>query len=143
MTGRLFYVDLEFIPPHQPTSLVQEVSVFTHAPLTYDIWHAHMGHTGGESMCRLPHIAKGFSLDSNEPLSRCKSCIISKQLHQPHKTSESPPASCFLELIHSDVCGPIPIETPHHKCYFIIFLDDHTGILNLQLFATKDQALDA
>ncbi|KAG1873256.1 hypothetical protein C8R48DRAFT_550611, partial [Suillus tomentosus] len=83
-----------------------------------------MGHTGGESVRRLPHIAQGFSLDSNETMSRCESCIISKHPRQPHPTSESPPASHFLELIHSDICGPFPVETPHHKQYFIIFLDD-------------------
>jgi len=143
MSGRLFYVDLKFIPPDQPVPLVHEVSAFTHTPLTYDIWHARMGHMGGESVRRLPHITQGFSLDSNEAMSRCESCIIGKHPCQPHPSSESPPASHFLELIHSDVCGPFPVETPHHKRYFIIFLDDHTGILDLQLLATKDQALDA
>jgi transposase InsO family protein len=33
--------------------------------------------------------------------------------------------------------------TPHSKRYFIVFLDDHTHILNIQLLASKDQALSA
>jgi hypothetical protein len=49
----------------------------------------------------------------------------------------------MLNLIHSDLCGPFPIATPHGKYHFIIFLDDHTNLLNLQLLATKDQALEA
>jgi len=56
---------------------------------------------------------------------------------------DSPPASHFLELVHSDLCGPIPTETPHGKKYFIVFLDDHTNILDLQLLVTKDQVLNA
>ncbi|KAG1879346.1 hypothetical protein C8R48DRAFT_576564, partial [Suillus tomentosus] len=83
-----------------------------------------MGHTGGESVRRLPHIAHGVAIDSNVAMSRCESCIIGKHPRQPHPTSQSPPASRFLELIHSDLCGPIPVITPHHKRYFIIFLDD-------------------
>jgi hypothetical protein len=49
----------------------------------------------------------------------------------------------MLELIHSDLCGPFPVSTPHGKLHFILFLDDHSNLLNLQLLATKDQALDA
>jgi transposase InsO family protein len=102
-----------------------------------------MGHTGGESVRRLPHIAQGFTLNSDAAMTRCESCIIGKHPRQAHPSSQSPPASRFLELIHSDVCGPIPVVTLHHKCYFIIFLDDHTGLLALQLLVTKDQALEA
>ena len=29
------------------------------------------------------------------------------------------------------------------KLYFVVFLDDHTHIINVQLLASKDQALDA
>lgn len=101
-----------------------------------------MGHTRGESVCRLPHITHGDTIDSNDVMSRCESCIIGKHLRQPHPTSQSPPPSRFLELIHSNLCSSIPVETPHHKCYFIIFLDDHTGLLALQLLATKDQNLE-
>lgn len=61
----------------------------------------------------------------------------------PHPPSETPCALKFLELIHSDVCGPIPTVTPHSKHYFIVLLDDHTNVLNLQLLTTKDQALEA
>jgi hypothetical protein len=68
---------------------------------------------------------------------------MAKHPHLPFHATETKRASKFLELIHSDVCGPIPILTPHFKRYFIVFLDDHTHILNLQLLASKDQALDA
>lgn len=48
----------------------------------------------------------------------------------------------MLDLIHSDLCGAFPVRTPHAKLYFVMFLDDHTHLLNVQLLATKDQALD-
>jgi len=37
--------------------------------------------------------------------------------------------------------GQMPDATPHLKHYFIIFLNDHTHALNIQLLAMKDQAL--
>jgi hypothetical protein len=54
-----------------------------------------------------------------------------------------PSTTKMLQLIHSDLCGPFPIQTPHGKVHFIIFLDDFSNLLNLQLLATKDQALAA
>jgi hypothetical protein len=49
----------------------------------------------------------------------------------------------MLDLVHSDLCGPFPVITPHGKLHFVVFLDDHTNLLNVQLLASKDQALDA
>ena len=49
----------------------------------------------------------------------------------------------MLDLIHSNVCGPFPVCILHRKLYFIIFLDDHTHLANVQLLALKDQALKA
>ena len=49
----------------------------------------------------------------------------------------------MLDLIHSDICSPFPVQTPHGKLYFIMFLDDHSHLINIQLLASKDQALEA
>lgn len=56
---------------------------------------------------------------------------------------QSPRASHMLNLIHSDLCGPFPVRIPHRKLYFIVFLDDHSHLVNVQLLASKDQALEA
>jgi hypothetical protein len=62
---------------------------------------------------------------------------------KPYPPSNEPQAEHMLDLIHSDLCGPFPTMTPHGKLHFIVFLDDHTNLLNIQLLATKDQSLDA
>jgi len=68
---------------------------------------------------------------------------MAKHPHKPYPSSDMPCTMQMLNLIHSDLCGPFPIATPHSKYHFVIFLDDHTNLLNLQLLATKDQALEA
>lgn len=91
----------------------------------------------------LNHVVKGVVIQTFSPLSHCESCIIAKHPCLPFHSSETEHASSFLDLIHSDDCGPIPTITPHSKSYFIIFLNNHTHTLDLQLLVTKDQALDA
>lgn len=145
-TGKLYALDIEFIPltaslPNLPQ--MPEVSAFADVPLSLDLWHARIGHIGRDAVMRLNRVAKGVTIQSSSPLSHCESCILAKHPRQPFHASETERASAFLDLIHSDVCGPIPTVTPHGKRYFIIFLDDHTHALDLQLLATKDQALEA
>ena len=120
-----------------------EMSTYTKTPVTWDLWHARMGHTSGDAVKHLSLSATGVSVESNKPLSHCEACIIAKYPHKPYLTSTSPCTSKMLDLIHSDLCGPFPTQTPHGKLYFVVFLDDHTNLINVQLLKMKDQALEA
>lgn len=102
-----------------------------------------MGHPGRDIIKRLPSIATGIKVDSSAPLQTYEACIITKHPRKPYLPSNEPRAEHMLDLIHSDLCGPFPTMTPHGKLHFVVFHDDHTNLLNIQLLATKDQALDA
>jgi transposase InsO family protein len=144
--GNLFYVNLQLLHPNELAAsplLMKEISAIAKSPLMWDLWHAHMGHPGENSVKCLPLVAKGVTVDKDQPLSRYEACIMAKHPRKPCPPSKSPCASHMLNLIHSDLCGPFPVRTPHSKVYFIVFLDDHSHLLNVQLLATKDQALQA
>jgi hypothetical protein len=153
LSGNLCYLNIRFLRPDElnVTPVYKEIcaltstdiTTFTCTPVTWDLWHACMGHPGGESVKRLPYVATGVSIDTKKPLGRCEACIVAKHPHKPYPPSSSPRVQKPLDLVHSDLCGPFPVRTPHGKLYFIIFLDDHSNLLNVQLLASKDQALDA
>lgn len=145
MVGNLFFIDLKFIRPDEspPALHTRELSAFARSPLSLDLWHARMGHPGGDAVKRLKHTATGVTFETSAPLQRCEPCIMAKHPRKPYPPSLEPRTSHMLDLVHSDLCGPFPIATPHGKLHFVIFLDDHTNLLNLQLLATKDQALEA
>ncbi|KAG1830941.1 hypothetical protein DFJ58DRAFT_634901, partial [Suillus subalutaceus] len=71
-------------------------------------------------------IAKGVMVTDAMPLQQCESCIIAKHPRRPYPPSTEPKATQMLDLIHSDLCGPFPVITPHGKLHFIVFLDDYT-----------------
>lgn len=102
-----------------------------------------MGHPGNEAIQHLIPVTTGIKVESAAPPQQCESCIITKHPWKPFPPTNSPRATHMLDLVHSDLCGPFPVVMPHGKLHFIIFLDDHTNLLNLQLLATKDQALEA
>ena len=144
MHNNLCHLHVEFIRP--PASSVHDLapfSAFTTAQRTWDLWHACLRHLGGELAKALPSVVTGVDVDIPSSQTRCDSCIVTKHPHTPFPLSATSPASHFLELVHSDICGPFPTSTVHGKQYFILFLDDHTHVLNIQLLATRDQVFEA
>ena len=53
----------------------------------------------------------------------CEHCLYEKQTSVPHPTC-TPRESSPLDLVHSDVCGPMPHQSLGGACYFVIFIDD-------------------
>ena len=47
-----------------------------------------------------------------------------------------------LELVHSDVCGPISVESIGGSRYFITFIDDYSRFVVTYTMQRKDEALD-
>ena len=86
-----------------------EVSTLVRLHVMWDIWHACLGHLGGELVRHLPLVATGVTVDINVPLSWCESCIMAKHTCQSHPSSSMPHAKHMLDLVHSDVCGPYPV----------------------------------
>lgn len=145
MVGQLFALDIEFLRP--PSSEIPrspgDVACFTQVPVTLDLWHHRLGHVSMESTCQLVKSATGVQSLSGDTFSRCEPCILGKHSRHPNPSSSRPRTMTLLELIHCDVCGPFPVELPHGKRYFVIFLDNCSSALNLQLLASKDQAFEA
>jgi hypothetical protein len=46
-----------------------------------------------------------------------------------------------LQLIHSDICGPMNVRVRHGGRYFITFIDDYTRYGHVYLIYHKSEAL--
>jgi transposase InsO family protein len=69
--------------------------------------------------------------------SKCEACIFCKQKREAFPTS-SWRATKYLELIHSDICGPM--ESSFDGCrYFILFIDDHTRMTWVYFLKEKSE----
>ena len=119
------------------------ITTFACVAITHDLWHACLGHVGGEAAHHAACFADGVAVTSSDLLSVCKSCIVGKHPCKPFHPSEVARSAGFLNLVDADVAGPMPVRTPHGRCYFLVILDDFTHTLDLHLLTMKDQALDA
>ena len=53
----------------------------------------------------------------------CEHCLYGKQTQPPHKKGSSRKIEP-LQLVHSDVCGPMPTASMGGSLYFVTFIDD-------------------
>lgn len=49
----------------------------------------------------------------------------------------------MLDLVHSDLCGPITPVTPGSKKYFLLLVDDRSRYMWVTLLKFKDKAVAA
>ena len=72
------------------------------------LWHCHLGHIGVKRMKKL-HTDGLFEPLDYESLGTYKPCLMGKMTKMPFSgTMER--ATDLLEIIHTDVCGPMNIE---------------------------------
>ena len=53
----------------------------------------------------------------------CEHCLYGKQTMSPHKRGSLRKAKP-LQLVHSDVCGPMTVVSMGGEQYFVTFIDD-------------------
>ena len=106
-------------------------------------WHARLGHVNTDTMkvminkqlvTGMPEIAVTKET--------CVSCLRGKQVRQPFPQSTAYRASCPLELVHGDLCGPITPSTPGQKRYVFVLIDDYSRYMWTVLLEKKSEALD-
>ena len=80
-------------------------------------------------------------MDFKETASKelCRDCRKGNQTHQPLKTPISQSTE-FLSRVHSDLEGSFP-QTKQGYRYYISFLEESIGLINVELLKYKDNGL--
>ena len=89
--------------------------------LTY-MWHCRLGHIGVKRMKKLHSDGLLESLDF-ESLERCEACLMGKMTKTPF-SGMMERATDLLEIIHTDVCGPMSVASRGGYRYVLTFTDD-------------------
>lgn len=76
------------------------------------------------------------------PEKSCESCIVAKQTRRPFKAQLEMRSNERLEVIHSDVCGPLETPTLAGNRYFITFIDEFSRMTWVFLMQFKSEALE-
>ena len=74
------------------------------------------------------------------PSKVCTVCLVGKHHREPFPKASSWRATQRLQLIHSDICGPITPESSSHKRYMLTFIDDYTRKIWVYFLTMKSEA---
>ncbi|CAL2268329.1 unnamed protein product [Prunus armeniaca] len=91
------------------------------------IWHRRLGHVNMDSLQLMQKQDMVIGLpEITSKKGVCEGCVLGKQCREAFPKETTTKASTPLELIHSDVCGPMQTTTKAGNCYFLTFIDDCT-----------------
>ncbi|KAL0413267.1 UNVERIFIED_CONTAM: Transposon Ty2-GR1 Gag-Pol polyprotein [Sesamum radiatum] len=102
------------------------------------IWHARLGYISKDRIRRLVD-SKSLEIDNLDHLPTCEFCLKGKMTKKPF-VGQSAIADGLLDLVHTDVCGPLSISARGGFSYFIIFTDDHSRYGYVYLMRYKSEA---
>lgn len=86
-------------------------------------WHKRMAHLNIADVKRLPLCTEGVTISDKEVNTVCIPCCEAKQTRLPFPHSGSR-ANGLLDIIHTDLCGPMETPSIGGGKYFITFIDD-------------------
>jgi hypothetical protein len=109
------------------------------------LWHMRMGHLGADNLAKLTTMVDGIVLSSTNikatDFSGCEPCLDAKQVKSPFGTRLTK-ATQPLQLIHSDLCGPLDASIGGGR-YWMTVKDDFTGFVRVEVLKHKSDAAQA
>ena len=103
------------------------------------IWHQRMGHLNYNDLISI----KELNLKQVSKLNHtsCEICLQGKQTKAKISKNPKDRKTKPLELIHSDICGPMETKTINGARYFITFIDDYSRYTTIYITKTKGELI--
>lgn len=104
-------------------------------------WHYRFGHPNVQTLREMQkqNMVDGLNFQIS-PIDVCEGCLYGKFKQIPY-TRSSTKTQKPLQLIHSDLCGPMPTRSLTGSQYFLTFIDDHTHFTIVSFLKTKSEVL--
>ena len=108
------------------------------------LWHQRFGHLNEADLKLLSRnqIVNGLELAAGKGDDVCHGCELGKSKRFPFPKSSQRKTTKPLQLIHSDLCGPLNIPSVGGSRYFITFIDDYSRYVTVYFLKTKDEAYE-
>lgn len=107
-------------------------------------WHSRFGHRHPEALKLLSQgLATGIEIKDCGIRTTCECCIREKLSRKPFPKKLNTETKAPLELLHTDLCGPIQVQTPGGKRYALTVIDDYSRYTHIYLLDKKSSTTEA
>ncbi|KAK2578895.1 hypothetical protein KPH14_012795, partial [Odynerus spinipes] len=103
--GQLFYMFFNM-------KKTMECNVVNEHPLK--LWHERLGHVNSKMVreAEKTGAVNGMKIKGTVDGFVCETCVLGKQSRKTHPSNKLERQMKTGEMIHSDVCGPVSVESP-------------------------------
>lgn len=107
-------------------------------------WHRRLGHRHPDCIKEMQRrdLARDLTVSDCSEMMKCQCCIKAKATRMTIPKKSESRASRPLDLVHSDVCGPMKTRTVGDKRYMLTFIDDYFRFTVTYLIQSKDEVLE-
>ena len=106
LAGKLYHLKYEVLTGKEDASMVSEDLS------KIDLWYQQLGHLNRQLTTLVDRgLASGIKLSTTSKLSFCEGCVEGKMQCKPLKPLTHQQSKKKLELVQSDVCGPLQVES--------------------------------
>ncbi|KAL6471867.1 hypothetical protein MHYP_G00205170 [Metynnis hypsauchen] len=134
---RLYYLKKVNHLKHNVSASVNDMISPDKVNLACDVktWHEIMGHCNVDDVLKLPEVVEGMKITGNEKLD-CNVCTEGKFTNTRNRKPDSK-ATKILELVHTDLAGPIEPTSHEGLRYAVSFTDDFSGAMSVYFLKNK------
>lgn len=110
--------------------------------VTQELWHKRLAHLNSRSMRLLKEgMAQGINYNEVD-FKTCVACLEGKQSRQSFPKQSFNRAKEKLELIHTDLCGPMSEQSLSGAKYLLTFIDDFSRMTFGYFLKAKSEVLE-
>ena len=88
-----------------------------------DLWHQQLAYVNHRQLLQQAGVS---NLQLQGKLSFCEVCVKGECHRLPHHSQKAIKSKKKLQLVHTDVCGPMQAQWFSGSHYFITFTDDYS-----------------
>lgn len=107
-------------------------------------WHRVLGHRNNEAIKTMinNNLVNGIHMDKCNCQNDCEICLKAKMTRKPFAREKPKTATQILDVIYSDLCGPMQTVSPNGKKYILTFIDEFSRYTKVYFLSLKSEVKD-
>jgi len=102
-------------------------------------WHRCLGHISFDKVKQLADHHSEMIIDGSRTNPTCVSCIAAKQTRTPNSSPATRTTTAPLQLIHTDLAGPMKTTSLGGARYYVLFIDDYSRYTVIYILRQKSE----
>lgn len=138
--NKLFEMKIKIMPIENGKESTDEHQAYVAEKSSFQEWHQKLAH---QNYTQIKKILKNYDINpKGDDKIVCEPCALSKIHRLPFPQQSSTKTSRIGQIIHADVCGPLPEKSFTGAKYFLLLKDDYSHYRTVYFLGAKSDVLE-